>query len=139
MYAPTANADDEERDAFYGKLQETLDSVPKADVLIVLGDMNAKIGEEGGSHSAGKHGLGCRNEAGNRLLEFCASNDLKIMNTSFKQPKKNLYTWTSPGGRYKNSIDFIMIKQRWASTIQSTIRPRLHYQERIADPIMNYL
>ena len=92
VYPPAANADDEERDAFYGKLQETLASVPKADVLIVLGDMNAKIGEEGGSHSAGKHGLGCRKEAGNILLEFCESNDLKIMNTFFKQPKIRLYT-----------------------------------------------
>ena len=43
VYAPTANADDEERAAFYGKLQETLDSVPKDDVLILLGDMNATL------------------------------------------------------------------------------------------------
>ena len=44
----------------------------------------------------GKFGLGVRNEAGPRLIEFCQENALVIANTFFKQHNRRLYTWTSP-------------------------------------------
>ena len=37
-----------------------------------------------------------RNEAGQRLIEFCKENVLVIANTLFQQHKRRLYTWTSP-------------------------------------------
>ena len=45
-----------------------------------------------------KFGLGIRNEAGQRLIEFCQENALVITNTLFQQHKRRLYTWTSPDG-----------------------------------------
>ena len=42
-YAPIEDADDEEKDDFYAQLQEVLEVVPKHDVLLVTGDLNAKI------------------------------------------------------------------------------------------------
>ena len=42
-----------------------------------------------------KFGLGVRNEAGQRLIEFCQENTLVIANTLFQQHKRRLYTWTS--------------------------------------------
>ena len=36
-----------------------------------------------------------RNEAGQRLTEFCQENTLVIANTLFQQHKRRLYTWTS--------------------------------------------
>ena len=44
----------------------------------------------------GKFGLGVRNEAGQRLIEFCQENTPVIANTLFQQHKRRLYTWTSP-------------------------------------------
>ena len=35
--------------------------------------------------------LGVRNEAGQRLIEFCQENALVIANTLFQQPKRRLY------------------------------------------------
>ena len=40
-----------------------------------------------------------RNEAGQRLIEFCQENALIITNTFFQQHKRKLYTWTSPDGQ----------------------------------------
>ena len=37
-----------------------------------------------------------KNEAGQRLIEFCQENALVIANTLFQQQKRRLYTWTSP-------------------------------------------
>ena len=68
----------------------------------------------------GKFGLGMRNEAGQRLIEFCQENALIIANTLFQQHKRRLYTWTSPDGQHRNQIDYILCSQRWRSSVQST-------------------
>ena len=66
-----------------------------------------------------KFGLGMRNEAGPRLIEFCQENALVIANTLFQQHKRRLYTWTSPDGQHQNQTDYILCNQRWRSSIQS--------------------
>ena len=56
----------------------------------------------------GKFGLGVRNEAGRRLIEFCQENALVIANTLFQQHKRRLYTRTSPDGQHQNQSDYIL-------------------------------
>ena len=94
VYAPTSNA--EEAEQFYEDLQDLLELTPKKDVLFIIGDWNAKIGSKGTPGVTGKFGLGIRNEAGQRLIEFCQENALVIANTLFQQHKRRPYTWTSP-------------------------------------------
>ena len=91
----------------------------KKDVLFIIGDGNAKVGSQGTPGVTGKFGLGVRNEAGQRLIEFCQENSLVITNTLFQQCKRRLYTWTSPDGQHWNQIDYILCSQRWRSSIQS--------------------
>ena len=74
----------------------------------------------GVSFSINKFGLGMRNEAGQRLIDFCQENALVIANTLFQQHKRILYKWTSPDGQHWNQIDYILCSQRWRSSIQST-------------------
>ena len=50
----------------------------------------------------GKFGLGVRNEAGQRLIEFCQENALVIANTPFQQHKRRLCMWISPYGQLKS-------------------------------------
>src|SRR6218665_1449914 len=118
VYAPTSMASEEEQDSFFNKLQSTIDRTPKEDIIMVIGDFNAKVGQGGDGDTIGGHGLGKQNEAGERLVEFCEGNNLGIMNTWFKQPKRRLYTWTSPDGKHRNQIDYILINKRWKSTIR---------------------
>ena len=66
----------------------------------------------------GKFGFGIRNEARQRLTEFCQENTLVIANTLFQQHKRRLYTWTSPDGQHRNQTDYILCSQRWRSSIQ---------------------
>ena len=63
-----------------------------------------------------------RNEAGQRLIEFCQENALVIANTLFQNHKRRLYTWTSPDGQHRNQIYYILCSQRWRSSIQSAKR-----------------
>ena len=68
--------------------------------MLVIRDWKAKVGSQDAAGVTGKFGLGIRNEAGQRLIEFCQENALVIANTLFQQHKRRLYTWTSPDVRH---------------------------------------
>ena len=70
----------------------------------------------------GKFDLGVQHEAGQRLTEFCQEKTLVIANTLFQQHKRQLYTWTSPDGQYRNQIDYILHSRRWRSSKQKQDR-----------------
>ena len=84
-YAPASNAEEAEVEWFYEDPQDLLDLTPKKDVLLIIGDWNAKVGSQEIPGVTGTFGLGVRNEAGQRLLEFCQENTLVIANTLFQQ------------------------------------------------------
>ena len=99
-YAPTSNAEEVEVEWFYEDLQDLLEVTPQKDVLFIIGDWNAKVGSQETPGVTGKFGLGVRNEAGQRLIEFCHGSSLVITNTLFQQHKGRLYSWTSPAGQH---------------------------------------
>ena len=80
-YAPTSNAEEAEVEQFYQDLQDLLELIRKKDVLFIIRD--AKVGSQETPGVTGKFGLGMRNEAGQRLIEFCQENALVIANTLF--------------------------------------------------------
>ena len=96
-----------------------LELTPQKDVLFIIGDWNATVGNQEIPGVTGKFGLRVQNKAGQRLTEFCQENALAIANTLFQQHKRRLYTWTSTDGQYRNQIDYILCSQRWRSSIQS--------------------
>ena len=99
VYTPTSNAEEAEVEWLYKDLQYLLELTPKKDVLFIIGDWNAKVGSQETRGVTGKFSLGKRNEAGQRLIEFCQENALVIANTLFQQHKRRLYTWTSSDGQ----------------------------------------
>ena len=107
-----------EVEPLYEDLQDLLELTPKRDVLFIIGDWNAKLGNQEIPGVIGTFGLGVQKKAGQRRTEFCQENTLVIANTVFQQHKRRLYTWTSPDGQYQNQIDYIC-SQRWRSRIQS--------------------
>ena len=93
VYALTSNAEEAEVERFYEDLRDFLELTPKKDVLFIIGDWNAKTGNQETPGITGKFGLGVQNEAGQRLIEFCQENALVIANTLFQQHRRRLYTW----------------------------------------------
>ena len=105
VYALISNTGEAEDEQFYEDLQDLLELTSKKDILFIIGDWNAKVGSQETLEVTGKFGLGVRNEAGQRLIEFCQENPLVIANTLFQQHKRRLYTWTSPDGQLRNQTD----------------------------------
>ena len=91
-YAPTSNAEEVEIEWFCKDLQDLLELTPPKVVLFIIGDWNAKIGNQETPGVTGKFVLGVQKEAGERLIEFCQENALVIANTLFQQHKRRLYT-----------------------------------------------
>ena len=58
-YALTNEADQEDKDDWYIALQQAVSKVPQHYRLLIIGDMNAKVG---------KHGCGVINDKGERLV-----------------------------------------------------------------------
>ena len=46
VYAPTTNAEETEVERFCEDLQDLLELTPKKDVLFIIGDWNAKVGNQ---------------------------------------------------------------------------------------------
>ena len=58
------------------------------DMLLIIGNWNAKVESQEIPGITSKFGPGVQNEAGQRLTEFCQENALVIANTLFQQHKR---------------------------------------------------
>ena len=118
-YAPTNESDEESKEDFYNQLQRETEKAPRHDLLVVMGDLNAKVGTDstGYERVMGKHGIGTRNDNGERLVEFCAMNNLVIGGTLFTHLDIHKQTWISPNGRDRNQIDHLMINGMWRRSL----------------------
>jgi len=118
-YAPTNDSDDTTKDSFYAQLQAELEKLPRHDMLVIMGDLNAKVGRDNSSYdrAMGKEGCGTMNENGERLAELCAAYNLVIGGTIFPHRDIHKLTWCSPNGRDRNQIDHLMINGTWRRSL----------------------
>ena len=71
VYAPTSNAEEVDVEWFCEVLQDLLELTPEKDILLIIGDWDAKVGTQEIPGVTGKFGIGIQNEAGqiaNRVL-----------------------------------------------------------------------
>ena len=113
-YAPTLTGSDEAKDAFYEELNALVKDVPQSDKLILLGDINARVGADCNNWKGvlGPHGTGKLNSNGLILLSFCAENDLTITNTLFRQAGKHKTTWVHSRLKQWHLIDYAICRRR---------------------------
>ena len=114
VYTPTSNAEEAEVKRFYEDLQDLLELTSQTDVLFIIGDWNAKVGSQETPGVTGKFGLGIRNEAEQRLVEFC-----QRTHWSWQTPSSNNTREDSIHGHHQmaNNIDYIFCSQRWRHSI----------------------
>ena len=89
LYAQTSNAEEADVERFYEDLHDLLELTSKKDVLFIIGDWNAKVGSRETPGETGKFGFGVRNEAGQRLIEFCQENALVITTPSSNNTRED--------------------------------------------------
>ena len=121
VYAPVDAAADEEKDEFYGYLREVLRTVPRHDMLMLMGDLNTKVGRETAAFpgTIGRHSLHAdSNDNGCRLATFAAELGLVIGGTLFDHRNVHKATWVSPDLRTRNQTDHILISGKFRRSLR---------------------
>jgi hypothetical protein len=120
VQAPTEDSDNTVKEQFYEELQKIQNHIPKHDVIILLGDMNAKIGlEDAYSSVRRKYSLYTElNSNGELICEYAAANNMYIMTSKFKHTKIHKVTWVAPERNTCNQIDDLLVNQNKSSMIQ---------------------
>lgn len=119
VHAPTEEKDEEEKEMFYDQMDDICNKVQKYDMVIIMGDLNAKIGREKYlAKVAGKYTIHDEsNDNGNRLAQFAIRNRLLIKSTTFPHKKIHLGTWKIPGSSEVNQIDHVLVSQRHSTSV----------------------
>ena len=113
-------SDKEDKEDWYEQLQQAAAKVPQHDMLLIIGDMNAKVGYDNSNceRAMGKHGCGVMNDNGERLVDYCLNNNYVIGGTILAHRDIHKLTWKSPDGRTSNQIDHIIINGKWHRSLQ---------------------
>ena len=119
VYAPTDDSSQKIKDGFYKKLQNVVDKTPRGEKLVILGDLNARVGNnnDGWKEVLGTHGEVTRNGNGKRLLEFCMANDTLIMNSWFQHKEIQKYTWENESQQRRSVIDYCLVRRSLRSLV----------------------
>ena len=111
VYGPTNVYSLESKNRFWEQLEDEYREVQvQYKIRLVLGDMNARIGDyEGGvwDEIRGRHVGGVQNENGLLLLEFCLRNKLLIANTIYE--KSEYGTWRHFRSRRWHCLDYCLL------------------------------
>ena len=84
-YSPTNVSEETEVVAFCDELSSLVHSIPKHNLLVIGGDMNAQIGKNG-NNKYSLHNTSDRN--GQHLTDFMIENRLTCLNTNYQKKKK---------------------------------------------------
>ena len=110
-YGPNEDASKEEKEDFLNQLQLAVENVKPNQEVMILGDLNARVGNKGDANFnvIGKEGEIAETENGEKLIEFCIRNKLKIANTFFKH--KDIHKWTRVAETRgeRSIIDYIIV------------------------------
>lgn len=115
VYAPTTakvKNDANELHEMYGQIGNIINEVKNknSSLLLLCGDFNAKIGKSKIKEPCvGRYSRGFRNDSGQSLINFCATHQLFISNSSFKHPARHITTWKNT--RERNDTNIYIVNQ----------------------------
>ena len=111
-YSPTNVSEETELVAFYDELSSLVRSIPKHNVLVIGGDMNAQIGK----NRKNKYSLHkTSNTNGQHLTDFMMENRLTCLNTNYQKREGKLWTYTY-ANNMKAQIDYVFINKKWKNS-----------------------
>ena len=88
VYAPTMDSPETNILSFYDELRQLFLNISDDDKIILVSDLNARMGGSQTWKCLGSHGWGKANRNGLQLLQFCNKHDLITGNTWFRKKKK---------------------------------------------------
>ncbi|CAF1915542.1 unnamed protein product [Rotaria magnacalcarata] len=110
----------EEVDAFYLKLQQTVDKVSRGDMLLLVGDFNAWVVKQQNQTTEtviGPHVVDKINENGQHLIDFCSRNDIIVTNIFYQHKIVHQMTWKHPGNKKWHMLDYSRVNKKLRASV----------------------
>ena len=111
IYAPNEDNGATVKDEFFANLNEEIVKSGSGRQLILMGDMNGRIGRKTGDTVVENFGEDRVNDNGERLIELCTQTSLKIRNGFFNHKSIHKYTWQQHTKNLKTIIYYVITKQ----------------------------
>ena len=111
-YSPTNVSEETKLITFYDELSSLVRSVPKHNMLVIVGDMNAQMGKNG-NNKFSLHNTSNRN--GQHLTDFMIENRLTCLNTNYQKREGKQWTYTYAHNT-KAQIDYVLINKKWKNS-----------------------
>lgn len=123
---PTNDSAEDMKDAFYNQLQAVVQRMPERDIIILMADLNAKIGSDntGYEEVMGQQGLGMMNDNGERFTNLCAASNLVIGGSIFTHQRIHKVTRVSPDLSAENQIDHVCLTRKFRRSLQDVCARR---------------
>ena len=110
-YSPTNVSEETELVTFYKELSSLVRSIPKHNLLVIGGDMNAQIGK----NRSNKYSLHNTSNRNGHLTDFMVENRLTCLNTNYQKRDGKLWTYTYTNNS-KAQIDYVFINRKWKNS-----------------------
>ena len=99
----------------YEKLLAAIKDTPKHNVLLVIGDFNAHLGQDVAQYSYHKH----TNSNGQLMSDLVDEANLLVANAHFRKRQGKLWTFISDMSDTKTQVDYVLINRKWKNSIKN--------------------
>ena len=104
-----------EADEHYSLLSDSIKECPIHNIVLVIGDCNAQIGNEAAIYTYHQK----TNHNGALLINLSQENQLMMANTYFLKNSGKQWTYLSDMGGTKSQLDYILINKKWKNSIKN--------------------
>lgn len=125
-YGPSENEAKEVKDIFWEQIQDEMDI--SADSVIIIGDLNGRVGtRKDGDEQIGPYGESIKNTNGQRIIEFCVMNDMRVCNTFFQHKAIHQYTRVRDSRNEQSIIDLVLVHNKHKNEVMN-VRVKRGYE-----------
>ena len=112
-YSPCEGASDAEE--HYLNLVAATSLIPKHNVILVMGDFNAHLGNNDVQHTYHT----TTNKNGCLMNDYIQEANLMVGNTSYRKKSNKLWTFISDMSGVKTQVDYILINRKWKNSMKN--------------------
>jgi len=117
VYSPVEG--DQEAFEFHEQLRAAIAEVPEHHLLLVIGDMNARLGKET-DDDHGWYFHNSTNQNGKLFRDTLHEGQLEATNHRFEKRRGKMWTYLSDMTLTKAQIDYICIRKKWRNSLKNT-------------------
>ncbi|XP_060771655.1 craniofacial development protein 2-like [Neoarius graeffei] len=112
-YSPTNVSDESDVKEFYDNLRVAIYDTPAHNFLAVLGDFNARLGQEDVRFPFHES----TNRNSQHLADLLVENNLLAANTCFQKRPGKRWTFQDRGTKAKCQLDYLLVRKKWRNSI----------------------